>query len=309
MATKTKNYNLIKPDLTDDADIRVINGNMDVLDNNLKQVTDSVTNTNNNAYSDVTVSDDYTWKFTKGSGENESHDTIKKATTVHTTTGTARITTTDGTNENAFEVSSGGSGSLFKFNGLTTYMNSNDDYFRFGDDDAYFRFGKNKQLYCNTERINLSNTSLMSTDSDLFKVGEGNDPWFAINKLYNKLFYSPQGVDSGYEIPYTTVPLSFYAEQNRGNTHAGYIKYDNGLLIQWGCVAYSGKIAWNSTVNLPLPYANIGYVTMITLAFPTNSHSVNGENRDIVYNQSESTIGVWSDDNNVVYWLTIGQGA
>lgn len=80
MATKTTNYNLIKPDLTDDADIRVINGNMDVLDAQLKSVENSVTSGNNNAYTDVSVSDDYTWKFTKGSGANVSYDTIKKAT-------------------------------------------------------------------------------------------------------------------------------------------------------------------------------------------------------------------------------------
>lgn len=80
MATKTTNYNLIKPDLTDDADIRVINGNMDVLDTQLKTVADSVTSGNKNAYTDVSVSNDYTWKFTKGSGANVSYDTIKNAT-------------------------------------------------------------------------------------------------------------------------------------------------------------------------------------------------------------------------------------
>lgn len=80
MATKTKNYNLIKPDLTDDADIRVINGNMDVLDTQLKTVADSVISGNKNAYTNISVSSDYTWKFTKGSGANVSYDTIKKST-------------------------------------------------------------------------------------------------------------------------------------------------------------------------------------------------------------------------------------
>lgn len=80
MATKTKNYNLIKPELTDDADVRVINGNMDVLDTQLKTVADSVISGNKNAYTNISVSSDYTWKFTKGSGDNVSYDTIKKAT-------------------------------------------------------------------------------------------------------------------------------------------------------------------------------------------------------------------------------------
>ena len=33
MATKTPNYNLTKPDLEDFADIRVLNGNLDIIDN------------------------------------------------------------------------------------------------------------------------------------------------------------------------------------------------------------------------------------------------------------------------------------
>ena len=448
MATKTTNYNLIKPALSDDADIRVINGNMDVLDNQLKSISDKAGSATNNAYTDLNVSDDYIWKFTKGSGADVSYDTIKKATTAtalsgttstykvptdaskygqfeywfgtqpykgsstgnidggmlkfnhwgatnwnsalicsnnstnrpymayqngtvgeysvfkdlawyddttnklpltggtmigpikttdniykssdngelvlsgstdathggrislsgekQTDAGAVKITADNGTASNVFEVSAG---SQYKFNGLTTYMNSNDDYFRFGGNDAYLRLSKDKQLYCTTERINLNKTSITSTDTDLFKVGDGNDPWFAINKKSNKLYYSPQGTNIGYDIPYTTAPLTFYGEQTRGTTHAGYIKYDNGLLIQWGCVAYTGTSIWNATVNLPLPYTDTSYVTMITLAFPNDSYRINGDNRDIVYNQSESVIGVWSDTNNVVYWMTIGRGA
>lgn len=40
MATKTANYNLIKPDLTDWADIRVLNNNMDIIDNAMKSISD-----------------------------------------------------------------------------------------------------------------------------------------------------------------------------------------------------------------------------------------------------------------------------
>lgn len=40
MATKTTNYNLTKPDLTDWADIRVLNNNMDIIDNTMKTISD-----------------------------------------------------------------------------------------------------------------------------------------------------------------------------------------------------------------------------------------------------------------------------
>ena len=40
MATKTTNYNLTKPDLTDWADIRVLNNNMDIIDSAMKTIAD-----------------------------------------------------------------------------------------------------------------------------------------------------------------------------------------------------------------------------------------------------------------------------
>lgn len=40
MATNTPNYNLVKPDLNDFADIRVLNGNMDIIDAQLKKASD-----------------------------------------------------------------------------------------------------------------------------------------------------------------------------------------------------------------------------------------------------------------------------
>lgn len=40
MATKTTNYNLTKPDMTDYADIRVLNTNMDIIDSAMKTISD-----------------------------------------------------------------------------------------------------------------------------------------------------------------------------------------------------------------------------------------------------------------------------
>lgn len=40
MATKTTNYNLTKPDMTDYADIRVLNANMDIIDSTMKTISD-----------------------------------------------------------------------------------------------------------------------------------------------------------------------------------------------------------------------------------------------------------------------------
>ena len=47
MATNTPNYNLTKPDLEDFADIRVLNANMDIIDNNLNKLAHMITNVDN----------------------------------------------------------------------------------------------------------------------------------------------------------------------------------------------------------------------------------------------------------------------
>lgn len=42
MSTRTNNYNLVKPSYGDSADIMDINGNMDIIDNNMKSISDDV---------------------------------------------------------------------------------------------------------------------------------------------------------------------------------------------------------------------------------------------------------------------------
>lgn len=448
MATKTTNYNLIKPALTDDADIRVINGNMDVLDTQLKTISDKAGTATNNAYTNVSVNGNYEWKFTKGSGANVSFDTIKNATNATALTGTTgtykvptdsikyskleywygtlpykgsttattdsavlkfnhwgstawnsafvpnnnssirpymmyqngttgeysvfkefawkddvdtkldkaggtltgalytnnsifknsnngvlvlggstdathggrinlsgekqtdaglvKITADNGTNTNVFEVTTGGGGSRYNFNGLTTYMNSSDDYFRLGGNDAYFRLSKNKQLYCNTERINLSKTSLIATDTDLLKVGEGTNAWFAVNKATNKIYYSPSGTETAYSVPYYTLPpVQNGSDWNTENS--GYYKTNDGLLVQWGVFVGVGSYNYFKR-TLPQPYNNRTYTILITHRHAIwNDTRVNADNRimaDIVDGQ---TIQICSDNNMAVQWMTIGK--
>lgn len=292
MATKTKNYNLIKPDLTDDADIRVINGNMDVLDNQLKSISDKANNTANNAYTNITVSDDYTWKFTKGSGENESHDTIKTATTVHTTTGTARITTTDGTNENAFEVSSGGSGSQFNFNGLTTYMNSNDDYFRFGGNAAYLRLSKNKEVVTNATKTNINGVVCeYNTGTDLFIVGKDGKK-FTFNEN-GDLMVDGDG-DGNFDKVLTR--QIYY-----GAWYGSWVYATNDLLIQGGLATVGDTL---TNLTLPRPYVDknsyILYVSDNSEAGTLSDWAVSGKR------VSNTTIGLRYFSDRQVAWLTIG---
>jgi hypothetical protein len=42
MATNTPNFNLLKPDLTDNVDIDDLNGNMDIIDTELQTIIDSI---------------------------------------------------------------------------------------------------------------------------------------------------------------------------------------------------------------------------------------------------------------------------
>ena len=57
MATKTTNYNLTKPDLEDFADIRVLNDNMDIIDDTLKAIAKLAQNNTGSGGEQVDLSD------------------------------------------------------------------------------------------------------------------------------------------------------------------------------------------------------------------------------------------------------------
>lgn len=57
MATKTTNYNLTKPDLTDWADIRVLNANMDIIDSEMKAISKLAQNNTGSGGEQVDLSD------------------------------------------------------------------------------------------------------------------------------------------------------------------------------------------------------------------------------------------------------------
>lgn len=433
MATKTTNYNLIKPELTDDADIRVINGNMDVLDNQLKSISDKAGSATNNAYTNITVSSDYTWKFTKGSGANVSYDTIKNATTAtalggtkstykvptdaskysqleywfgtqphkgsstntidggvlkfnhwgasnwnsaivfgnnasyrpymeyqngtageysvykdlawyddttnklplaggtmtgaiktsdniyknsnngvlvlsgstdathggrinlsgekQTDAGLVKITADNGTISNVFEVTTAGGGSRYNFNGLTTYMNSNDDYFRLGGDDAYLRLSKDKQIITNATKTKINGvTCEYNTPSDCFIMGDGTRH-VALNKNGELRVGDGNGA---YDL---VLARKIYS----GQWTTSWVYMTNDLLIQGG-LATVGDVLTN--VTLPRPYqaknTYILYVSDNNEAGTLSDWAVAGKR------VSNTTIGLRYFTDRQVAWLTIG---
>lgn len=431
MATKTKNYNLIKPDLTDDADIRVINGNMDVLDNQLKSISDKAGSATNNAYTNITVSSDYTWKFTKGSGTNASYDTIKKATTATALSGTTsthkvptdaskygqleywygtqpyvgsstnnidgailkfnhwgasnwnsalvvgnnssnrpymayqngtagnysvfkelawyddatnklplaggtmtgaikttdniykttnngvlvlsgstdashggrinlsgekqsglvKITADNGTASNVFEVSTAGGGSRYNFNGLTTYMNSNDDYFRFGGDDAYLRLGKNNVLSTNSNHINFNGIDgYFNSQSDYFALGTATN-YISYGKDGNLYFSNGNGNKKIQIAKYAQSGVNWYFETDT-------------ILVQGGTWKPSRSDAYIN-ITLPRPYPNTDYTLLV--ADNTTRNSVGLSDRVCTgQKKSGTTITLSYYTDREVAWMTWG---
>ena len=95
MATKTTNYNLTKPDLNDWADIRILNANMDIIDNAMKSISDlagrgsgNTSNINLSGYALKSQLDGYlpitggnvTGKLTYNGAEVATVKTIKRGT-------------------------------------------------------------------------------------------------------------------------------------------------------------------------------------------------------------------------------------
>lgn len=435
MATKTTNYNLIKPALTDDADIRVINGNMDVLDTQLKTISDKAGTATNNAYTNVSVNNNYEWKFTKGSGANVSFDTIKNATNAtaltgttstykvptdsskyskleywygtlpykgsttgttdsgvlkfnhwgsaawnsafvpnnsssrrpymmyqngtageysvfkefawkddvdtklgkeggtltgalytnnsifknsnngvlvlggstdathgarinlsgekHTNAGLVKITADNGTNTNVFEVTTDGSGSQYNFNGLITYMNSNDDYFRLGGIEAYFRLDKsNKWLRTNASRMQLNGISCdFNTDTDYFIFGTNRD-YLACNKN-GKLYFNRN--NEGNKV------VQIAHEKGTGETW--YMETDT-LLIQGGTWIPTSS-DWYINLTLPRPYPNTNY-TLLNSCNTTRSSGGLSDRNPTARKISNTTIQLSYYADREVAWMTVG---
>lgn len=92
-----------------------------------------------------------------------------------------------------------------------------------------------------------------------------------------------------------------------------YIKYENGLLIQWGVTSHGNAITAGSKVTLPVPYKNINYKVILS---PTRNGSIVtkfwvgdiGGNT----NRTISTFEVYSSAEHGTYtrnfeWFTIGK--
>lgn len=430
MATKTKNYNLIKPDLTDDADIRVINGNMDVLDNQLKSISDKAGNATNNAYTNLTVSSDYTWKFTKGSGANASYDTIKKATTAtalsgttstykvptdaskysqleywfgsvpykgsttatadsgvlkfnhwgatawnsafvpnnsssrrpymmyqngtageysvfkdlawyddttnklplaggtmtgaikttdniykqsnngvlvlsgstdashggrinlsgekQTNAGAVKITADNGTSSNVFEVTAG---SRYNFNGLTTYMNSNDDYFRFGGNDAYFKLSKGKALESNAGHFSFNGIDgYFNSQTDYFALGTASN-YLSYSKKGELNFNDGNGDKKVQIAKYTQSGVTWYFETDT-------------ILVQGGTWIPT-KTDMYINITLPRPYDNTNYTLLVAdnstrQKLGMSEYSCSGQKK------SGTTIALSHYVEREVAWMTWG---
>ena len=252
MATKTTNYNLIKTELTDDADIRVINGNMDVLDNQLKSISDKADNASDNAYSDVTVSSDYTWKFTKGSGTNVSYDTIKTATAVKNTTGIARITANNGAVSNVFEVTTSAGGSRYNFNGESVYYNSATDVFYVGNHDQY-KLAVNKSVGLQVAKPN-SDVFYHVPYREIYTDAWDNS-W---TYMTDDLLIQGGRVRVGDNMTNITLPRP-YANVN---TYILYVS-DNSYTGTLSAYAVAGKKVSNTTIGLH--YFSDRYVTWLTI--------------------------------------------
>ena len=55
MATSTTNYNLVKPDYNESADIEVINSNMDIIDEALNSLSNRISNTVSDYWNNSTI--------------------------------------------------------------------------------------------------------------------------------------------------------------------------------------------------------------------------------------------------------------
>lgn len=303
MATKTANYNLIKPDLTDDADIRVINGNMEVLDNQLKSISDTANDVNNKlpltggTMTGAIKTTDNIYKASNNgvlvlSGSTDASHGGRINLSGEKQSGLVKITADNGTVSNIFEVTAEGGGSQYNFNGLTTYMNSNDDYFRFGGNDAYLRLSKNKEIVTNATKTNINGV--------VCEYNTGNDV-FTVDKDGKKFTFNENGdlmVDGDGDGNFDKV---LARQIYYGAWYGAWVYATNDLLIQGGLVTVGDTL---TNVTLPRPYVDknsyILYVSDNSESGTLSGWAVSGKR------VSNTTIGLHYFSDRQVAWLTIG---
>lgn len=303
MATKTKNYNLIKPDLTDDADIRVINGNMDVLDNKLKNISDTANDVNNKlpltggTMTGAIKTADNIYKNTNNgvltlSGSTDASHGGRIDLSGEKQSGRVKITADNGTDANVFEVSADWGGSKYTFNDIPVYMNSSTNYFRFGPDGANLRLGKDKVLYSDAIKFNFNGfLGYFNNTNDYFNFGVGNH-YLAYNRN-DKLYFSYD--DTGNK----TVQVAKYVQSGTN----WYFETDT-ILVQGGTwIPYPNDTYVN--VTLPRPYANTNYTVLV--ADNTTRNSIGLSNFACTARKiSGTTIALDYYADREVAWMTWG---
>jgi len=86
------------------------------------------------------------------------------------------------------------------------------------------------------------------------------------------------------------------------STDPGYIKFQNGLLVQWGL---KSSFSGSSTLSLPYAYSNTNYGVFLSV---NSSDAVSAQNC-YVRGRSAGSINLYNTATFAVHWLTIGQAA
>lgn len=83
----------------------------------------------------------------------------------------------------------------------------------------------------------------------------------------------------------------------------GYVKFSNGLILQWGTYEQNTKISETKTITLPIAFSGTTYV--LTLGQKSDSYWTNGANVNYVA-KTATSIDIYYCDGYGFGWVAIG---
>ena len=115
------------------------------------------------------------------------------------------------------------------------------------------------------------------------------------------------GASCGYCIqnrPWVPGALVTLTSQNHSSN--GYVKYSNGLIIQWGIISVSTSNQYKSVITFPIPFSNTNYSLNIS-QYTTTNKSIWSTFALLMYgNKTTTSVTTQSEKTDRLQWIAIG---
>jgi hypothetical protein len=87
---------------------------------------------------------------------------------------------------------------------------------------------------------------------------------------------------------------------------SGYVKYNNGIIIQWGIITVSTSNQYSASITFPTPFSNTNY--SISISQYSTANTGNWQTAAVLMFGSKTTTGVTTQSQHTdrLQWIAVG---